>query len=67
VKWIKNNLIVSSELCDIKSRKVAFVENSNWTFKNALNTLINNAKTNISKLLSIVKSMISYDFKKKKF
>lgn len=48
VKWIKNNIIINTELCSTNSRKVALVGNGNWAFKNALNTLINNAKRNIN-------------------
>mgnify|MGYP001376015933 CR=1 FL=1 len=44
VNWIKNNLIVSAELCDMKNRKVALVSSGNWAFKSQLNTLIGNAK-----------------------
>lgn len=46
----------------MKNRKVALVGQGNWAFKSALNNLINNAKTNISKLLSIINEMVSYDF-----
>lgn len=44
VKWIKNNFIISTELCETNNRKLALVNNSNWAFKSALNTLISNAK-----------------------
>lgn len=47
VKWIKNNLIINTELCSTNNRRVALVGQGNWAFKNALNSLINNAKYNI--------------------
>ena len=51
----------------MKNRKVAIVNNNHWYFKRALNSLIGNAKNNISKLLTIINSMVTYDFNKKKF